>query len=143
MTNLALRMNQRAPARLRLGRLSPMTIAVITTVVLVIVPLLSQLTAPLVTPDEGLLITYPEQLLLGRWPNSDFFTVYGPGGLAFLAGAFKVAGLSVVVERVVGLCYHLAVATGVMMLLRGRGALTAGVAGAMSAFLLIGLGLPA
>jgi len=56
MTNLALRMNQRAPARLRLGRLSPMTIAVITTVVLVIVPSLSQLTAPLVTPDEGLLI---------------------------------------------------------------------------------------
>lgn len=143
MTNLALRVNQCAPARLRLGRFSPMTIAVITTVVLATVPLLSRLTAPLVTPDEGLLITYPEQLLMGRWPNRDFFTVYGPGGLAFLAGAFKVAGLSVVVERVVGLFYHLAVATGVLMLLRGRGALTAGVAGAISALLLMGLGLPA
>jgi hypothetical protein len=143
MTKFASSVSQRAAGMLRLGLLSPMTIAVLTTVVFVTIPLLPQLDAPLLTPDEGLLVTYPGQLLLGRWPNRDFFTVYGPGGLALLAGAFKVAGLSVVVERLVGLGYHIAIAAGVMMLLRGRGALTAGVGGIISAFLLMGLGLPA
>lgn len=120
-----------------------MTFAVITVVLFVIVPLLPQFSAPVLTPDEGLLITYPDQLLLGRWPNRDFFTAYGPGGLAFLAGAFKVAGSSVLVERIVGLSYHIGIATGIVMLLRNLGALTAGVAGVMSALLLTALGLPA
>lgn len=143
MTNLALRVNRHMAPGLGRGRLSPMAIAVITMVVFVIVPLLPQLTAPLVTPDEGLLITYPEQMLMGRWPNRDFFTSYGPGGLALLAGVFKVAGSSVEVERIVGLGYHLGVATGVMMMLRGRGAPTAGVAGVISALTMMGLGPPA
>ena len=143
MTNLALRVSQRTATVPWMRRLSPMSIAVITTAVIATVPLVSQLTAALLTPDEGLLMTYPEQILLGQWPNRDFFTAYGPGGLALLAVAFKVAGLSVVVERIVGLGYHLAVATGVVMLLRGRGALTAGVAGTISGLLLVGLGLPA
>ena len=143
MTNLALRVSQRTATVPWMRRLSPMSIAVITTAVIATVPLVSQLTAALLTPDEGLLMTYPERILVGQWPNRDFFTAYGPGGLALLAVAFKVAGLSVVVERIVGLGYHLAVATGVVMLLRGRGALTAGVAGTISGLLLVGLGLPA
>lgn len=143
MTNIALRVNQRAAAILRLERLSPMTFAVITALLFATVPLLPQFSAPVVTPDEGLLMTYPDQLLLGRWPNRDFFTAYGPGGLAFLAGAFKVAGSSVLVERIVGLSYHIGIVTGIIMLLRKRGALTAGVAGVMSALLLTVLGLPA
>ena len=58
--------------------------------------------------DEGLLLVYAEQLNLGRTPNLDFFTVYGPGGYRVLAAMFAWAGPTLVAERTVALAYHAA-----------------------------------
>jgi hypothetical protein len=59
--------------------------------------------------DEGVLLTDANQLLWGKLPYLDFYTNYPPGIFLLLAGAFKVAGVSVGVERAVGLGLHLAV----------------------------------
>lgn len=61
--------------------------------------------------DEGILLVYPELVLRGLVPNRDFLAIYGPGNLWVLAGAFHLFGPSVAVERIVGLTYHVAIAT--------------------------------
>lgn len=81
MTNLATREDHHSAAVVRFARHSPMAVAVMIPLMFATVPLLALLSGPVLTADEGLLITYPEQMLLGRWPNRDFFTAYGPGGL--------------------------------------------------------------
>lgn len=106
-------------------------------------PVLHQISAPFRTLDEAYLLVYPEQILLGRVPHQDFFTVYGPGGYALLAIAFWVTEPSIIVERIVGLLYHVAVATGVVTLTRPYGRNASEAAGTASALLLIPVGLGA
>jgi hypothetical protein len=101
------------------------------------------LQAPFNSSDEALLVLYGEELLAGRVPGADFFTVYGPGGFATLAGAFQLFGVSVVVERLVGLGYRLAIVTGVMFLAQRRGSRVSVVAGLVSAVALLPSGLTA
>lgn len=55
--------------------------------------------------DEGILLVYPDLILRGYRPYSDFAALYSPGGFYFLAGMFKVFGSSVIVERCAGLLY--------------------------------------
>ena len=59
--------------------------------------------------DEGLLLTYSDRLLRGAMPHRDYFTAYGPGGFWVMAGAFKLFGASLFVERCMGLIYRLAI----------------------------------
>lgn len=60
--------------------------------------------------DEGLLLVYPEQISKGRLPYRDFESYYGPSSFWLLAFVYKVFGISIGVERTVGLIYRIALA---------------------------------
>src|SRR4051812_34978827 len=83
-------------------------------VALVLFPLLRRLWhAPVRVFDEGILLVYPPQILRGLVPNLDFFSVYPPGNFWLIAIAYKVLGVSVAAERVVGAFYRVILVTGV------------------------------
>lgn len=86
---------------------------------------------------------YPRRILAGAVANRDFFTVYGPGNYWVLAGVFKMAGPTVLAERVVGMAYHVGLATGVFALTRGFGGSIACAAGIACALIPLPLGLGA
>jgi hypothetical protein len=60
------------------------------------------LVAPLDRYDEGVVLTKAMLLLAGKVPFRDYWATYGPLDTMMLAGAFKVFGVSVVVERLMG-----------------------------------------
>lgn len=62
--------------------------------------------------DEGILLTNAMQLLGGRVPYRDFYSNYPPGQFVLLAGLFKVLGVSIAVERGLGLAIHVVLALG-------------------------------
>jgi hypothetical protein len=106
-------------------------------------PTVAALRDPVYTLDETLLLVYPEQILAGDIPNKDFFTSYGPAGLSLLALAYSVTGPAVLTERVVGVIYHIAIATGVTAMCLRHGRMAAGTAGAVAALTMLPLGLSA
>jgi hypothetical protein len=108
-----------------------------------VLPVLNQFAEPMQTLDEALLLVYPEQMLAGRTPQQDFFTLYGPGGFGLLSALYSVTGPNVLAERAVGLVYHVAIATGVLHLTRPYGRTASRAAGVTSALLLVPLGLTA
>ena len=79
--------------------------------------------------DEGTLLAYPSRMLSGDVPHRDFQTLYGPANLWILAGAFKVFGASLGVERAVGLAFRL-LALGSALWIGARFGRVAAVAGA-------------
>lgn len=94
--------------------------------------------------EEGFMLAFPEQILNGRLPHRDFLHLYGPGSLYVLAAVFKVFGTDLVVERLVGLLQHAAVAYGLYALLRPWGRRIATSGAIVSIVILIGpLGLSA
>ena len=62
--------------------------------------------------DEGILLTNANALSWGRVPYRDFYSNYPPGIFLVLAGLFALFGPSLLVERVLGVFLHLAVAAG-------------------------------
>jgi hypothetical protein len=119
-------------------------IVILTVLMFATIPVVPRLFDELLTPDESMLIVYPDRILSGQWPNRDFFNnAYGPGQFWLLAGAFKVFGTSVVTERLTGWLLHCAIAFGVVRIAWPRGRFVAGIAGCTSAFILAFLGLPA
>lgn len=62
--------------------------------------------------DEGVLLTGANQLLWGKLPYRDFYSNYPPGVFLLIAAGFKLAGVSVAVERTIGFALHLGVALG-------------------------------
>jgi hypothetical protein len=58
--------------------------------------------APGAPMEEGFMIVFPERLLHGDIPNRDYLHLYGPGSIWTLAAFFKVFGVSMWTERVVG-----------------------------------------
>lgn len=59
----------------------------------------------MVPQDEGILLVYPDLILRGYVPYSDFTALYSPGGFYFIAGLFRVFGSSIFVERGAGVLY--------------------------------------
>ncbi len=53
--------------------------------------------------DEGILLLYPDLILRGHTPYSDFVALYTPGSFYLIAGAFDLFGATVLVERLVAL----------------------------------------
>lgn len=98
---------------------------------------------PSLNQDEAILLVYADQILQGRLPHRDFFTVYGPGSFGTVAGAFLVLGHSVESERVVGLLYHLLIAGGVYGLTRSLGRTAALGAAVLSTLTMLPLGVVA
>jgi hypothetical protein len=66
--------------------------------------------------EEGFMLTFGESFLRGDVPNRDFLHLYGPGGVWVLAGAFELFGVSLTVERIVGLLQLVAIIGGVFLL---------------------------
>ena len=66
--------------------------------------------------EEGFMLVFGERLLHGDVPNRDFLHLYGPGGVWTLAGAFKVFGVSLVVERIIGLAQIVGIIAGIFVL---------------------------
>ena len=73
----------------------------------VALPLLIMFGSNGATMEEGSLLIGGELVLKGQIPNADFEHLYGPGDLWTLAGAFAVFGVSITVERLVGLLYRI------------------------------------
>ncbi|MGO4596681.1 hypothetical protein [Terrabacter sp. 2RAF25] len=99
--------------------------------------------APLVTQDEGIIVLYAQQILDGRLPQRDFYTVYGPGTFGLTAGAFALFGSELVVERLVGLAFQALMVGGVYRLALSRGRAVAVGASLVSVLCLTPLGLAA
>ena len=119
-------------------------ILILTVLLFATVPVIPNLFDDLFTPDESMLLVYPERILSGQWPNRDFFNfAYGPGQFWLLAGVYRIFGASIVAERLVGWLLHLAIVFGVVRIARPRGRFVAGMAGGASAFMLAFLGLSA
>ena len=64
------------------------------------------------------MLTFPELVLKGFVPHRDFLHLYGPGDLWLLAGVFKVFGVTLASERVVGYLQQVGVAFGIFAVLR-------------------------
>jgi hypothetical protein len=87
--------------------------------------------------EEGFMLAFPERVLAGDVPNRDFLHLYGPGSLWVLAAAMKAFGVSLEVERVVGLLQQLLVASGVLVLLRPWGRVVAAAGASIAALIVV------
>ena len=86
--------------------------------------------------DEGILLVYPEMFLKGHLPYRDFESVYGPGSLLMLSGAYSVVGANVFVERAVGLIYRLLILLALFGIAQRWGTLIGAVCGLLAVMLL-------
>jgi hypothetical protein len=80
--------------------------------------------------EEGFVLVFPDRLLHGDLPNRDFLNLYGPGSIWVLALVDKLFGLTVFVERTVGLLQLIGTTVAVCLLVRWWGrsvVLTAGL----------------
>ena len=100
-----------------------------------LLPVRADFLKPVIPMEEGSVLVYPERVLAGAIPNKDFETMYGPGNLWFLAGVYRVFGITVGVERTVGLLYRLALVLALFFIGRRHG-LAVGIAAALIATLL-------
>jgi peptidoglycan/LPS O-acetylase OafA/YrhL len=87
--------------------------------------------------EEGFMLVFPERLLEGDIPNKDFLHLYGPGSLWTIAAFFKVFGIDLWVERLVGLLQLLGLIGGVTVLGYRWGRWVAAVAGSTTAILIL------
>jgi hypothetical protein len=115
-----------------------LSLAIIAVVLLIPVPGLLRYQGP--PMEEGFMLAFPEQILQGRFPHRDFLHLYGPGSLYVLAAVYKVFGVDLTVERLVGLAQHAAVAFGMFALLRPFGRRIATVSSLVTILVLIGPG---
>ncbi len=93
--------------------------------------------------DEGLLLVYPELILKGWVPNRDFLAIYGPGTFWILAAVYALFGVSVDVERVVGLSYHILIVLLIYAIVRRWAPLLGLGSSVIAAIILMPLGLAA
>jgi len=74
--------------------------------VVLLAPIPKMMTATATSMEEGSLLEYPTLALHGKVPTKAYWTEYGPLNVWVPAGAYAVAGSSVVTERLVGLAYR-------------------------------------
>jgi hypothetical protein len=87
--------------------------------------------------EEGFMLVFPERLLEGDIPNKDFLHLYGPGSLWTIAAFFKVFGIDLWVERLVGFLQLLGLISGVTVLGYRWGRWVALIAGSTTAILIL------
>jgi hypothetical protein len=93
----------------------------VVTAVAFLLPLRALLGTAGAAMEEGFMLVFPEQVLRGEVPNKDFLYLYGPGALWVLAGIYKVFGVAIHVERIVGLLQLVGMALGVAVIVRWWG----------------------
>ena len=80
----------------------PWVVPAVVVGVVVALPLRGVFRAPGPPMEEGFMLVFPERLLEGDIPNRDYLHLYGPGSIWTIAGFFKVFGVSLWTERMVG-----------------------------------------
>ena len=105
--------------------------------IVVAIPLRGVFRAPGPPMEEGFMIVFPERLLAGDVPNRDFLHLYGPGSIWTIAGFFKVFGVSMWTERVVGLLQLLLLISGVTVIGYRWGRYIAALCGTITAVVII------
>lgn len=115
------------------------TLAAIAAVLVVVaVPLRGLLVRQGPPMEEGFMLVFAEQFLHGAVPNKDFLYLYGPGSVWLLAGVFKVFGVSLLAERLVGLAQLLGIIFGVFFLvLRAWGRRLAALGATITALIIL------
>ena len=93
--------------------------------------------------DEGIVLVYPELILRGYFPYRDFETFYGPANLYLLAGTYWLFGVHILVERMVGLSYYVAILAGVFCFAGRWGLILATASTLLAGYLLLPLELGA
>ena len=126
-----------------LGRLAALTprqrtlVAIAAVLVVVAVPFRGLLVQQGPPMEEGFMLVFAEQFLKGAVPNKDYLYLYGPGGVWGLAAVFKVFGVSLLAERLVGLAQLLGIIFGVFFLILRPWGRTLAVLGATITALII------
>ena len=87
--------------------------------------------------EEGFMLVFPERIMQGAVANVDFLHLYGSGSLHLLAGVYEVFGVSVGVERTVGLLFNLAIIAALMVIARPWGRTATALAGVMGAIVVL------
>jgi hypothetical protein len=109
----------------------------VVTVIVFILPLRALLRAAGPAMEEGFMLVFPDRVLHGAVPNKDFLNLYGPGSLWVLAGVYKVFGVHLLAERLVGLAQLVGMAIGGALLVRWWGRWVATAAVVLSAMFLV------
>ena len=109
----------------------------------VAIPLARMMGTGATTMEEANVVVVAAGILDGRLPHADVEYLYAPGTAWMVAGAFWTLGTSVVVERLVGLAYRLALLWGIHRLGRRWGSGTAACAAIASWVVIAPFGLVA
>lgn len=83
------------------------------------------------------MLVFPERILKGAVANVDFLHLYGSGSLHMLAAVYQVFGVSVGVERTVGLLFNIAIIAALMVMARHWGRVVTAVAGVVGVFVVL------
>lgn len=83
------------------------------------VPAIGLIGGPGSTYEEGYLLTQPWQSMIGMVPHRDFFSLYGPSASTVPALIYRVVGVGLTQERVLGIVL-LAVLVGALMAISAR-----------------------
>lgn len=94
-----------AQASRRLSKLPQWQTGALVTLLLLI-PFIPKLWDAVDAMDEGLLLVHSDLIARGLMPCRDFHSAYGPANYYLIAGIYRLAGPSVIAERIVGLCYR-------------------------------------
>ncbi|MGH9213018.1 MAG: hypothetical protein ACRD2C_20460 [Acidimicrobiales bacterium] len=123
----------------RLARLwrAPWLVPAVLVGLVMAVPFRGLWVAPGPPMEEGFMLVFPERVLAGDVPNRDFLHLYGPGSLWVLAGFFKVFGVDLWVERLVGFLQILGLVAGTTVVGYRWGRYTAVLAGLITAIMIM------
>jgi len=87
--------------------------------------------------EEGFMLVFPERFLHGDIPNRDFVHLYGPGSIWVLAAIYKVFGINLEVERVVGFLQQAGIIFGVYGIARWWGRRIAVISALLAAVIML------
>ena len=127
----------------RIGRIRgwfdrhPWLVPVLVVGVVVALPLRGVFRAPGPPMEEGFMLVFPERLLEGDIPNRDYLHLYGPGSIWTIAGFFKVFGVSLWTERVVGFLQLVGLIAAVTAIGYRWGRWVAALCGAITAIIIV------
>jgi hypothetical protein len=105
--------------------------------VAIVFPMMKAPTNPM---DEGMVLVYPELLSKGMIAQRDFESLYPPGNIWFLAGAYQIFGTNIHVERAAGVFYQIVLLSGLFFLFRSRGLGVAMVGCILSTIVIVRMG---
>ncbi len=100
-------------------------------------PLRGVFRAPGPPMEEGFMLVFPERLLAGDVPNRDYLHLYGPGSIWTIAAFFKVFGVSLFTERLVGFLQLVGLISAMTAIGFRWGRYVAAVAGGVTALVII------